>query len=122
MPACKKCGKEFKIRFRSNEKFCSQECCKAFHGIKEKKELFCVVCGVKLRGKSKKYCSESCARKAAILRNMKQMKESSELKGTSRAPKIIKRKRKPKYTLAQINDMARAEGLNYGQYVAKYGL
>lgn len=121
MPKCKLCGKDFKIRFRSNEVFCSEECCKAFHGIRAKKDLYCVICGKKLSGKNKKYCGETCRRRAATLRNMEEMKELSESKDVE-TPKVIKKKRKPKLTLVQIAVEARKEGLSYGQYVAKYGL
>jgi hypothetical protein len=30
--------------------------------------------------------------------------------------------KKPKYTIEQINTLARKENLTYGQFVAKYGL
>ena len=117
MPKCKQCGKEFKFRFRSNEIFCSEECCKAFHGIVRKKERFCVVCGEKLKFKQQKYCSDICRNKAATLRQMeKGLVEEKEV------PKVVKKRKKPKYTLDQVQALARQEGLSYGQYVAKYGL
>ena len=33
-----------------------------------------------------------------------------------------KKAKKPVLSLAEVNAMARAEGLNYGAYCAKYGL
>lgn len=52
--------------------------------------------------RKKKYCSDDCRIRAYR--------------------KSLARRKKPKLTLAEVNALARAEGLNYGLYVAKYDL
>lgn len=121
MPKCLHCGESFAYRFRSNEKFCSTKCCSAYHHKKVRRDRFCEICGKALKGRQQKYCCAECRNKAATLKQMEEMKELAQAKDME-TPKVVRKKKKPKYTIAQINEMARAEGLNYGQYVAKYGL
>jgi hypothetical protein len=52
----------------------------------------------------KSYCSNECRFEA----NGQKRKKANQMKF------------KPKYTLAQVNALARAEGLTYGQYMARY--
>ncbi len=77
----------------------------------------CLICGWQLTGTQSKYCSDECRREAAA---MKQAEKNERYK----KPHAVERKKakKPLLSLAQVNELARAEGLNYGQYCAKYGL
>lgn len=105
---CPVCKKEF-VPFQSAQKYCCVECRVAYYANLRKKtteKYECSCCGTIFESdRRKKYCSVKCQRKA---------------KGSlKRAPK---QKKKSKLSLAQINELARAEGLNYGPYVAKYGL
>ena len=125
MPKCLNCGDEFKYRFRSNEKFCSSECCHKYHNEAKKATSIkvCEICGKKLNGFKKKYCSDECRYKSQLERQRN--KYETELKSIYSEEKTLKKKRgrpKKKISLAEINKLAREEGLNYGQYVAKYGL
>ncbi len=70
------------------------------------KTAICPVCQTVFEPKSaSKYCSAKC-----------------RLKANGRMSPKPRQRKKPSLSLAQINELARAEGLNYGQYVAKYGL
>ena len=126
MPKCLNCGNEFKYRFRSTEKFCSAECCHKYHQHKRKASTntVCLICGKALTGNQTKYCSEECRYKAQLERQRQLNKnEYKKPKADTVAPPSKKRGRPPKkLSIADINQLAREEGLNYGQYVAKYGL
>lgn len=69
---------------------------------------FCRVCGKALEGKQRAVCSKEC-----------RWKESNSQIKEYKSFKTIKRT-KPKYSLAEINKMARVENLTYGQFMAKY--
>ena len=128
MPKCQHCGNEFKYRFRATEKFCSTKCCHDYHrGLRRvHKNKVCVICGKELTGTQTKYCSEECRYKAQLDRQRERYEQeykSTMTEATETQKKLKKRGRpKKKLSLADINNLARAEGLNYGQYVAKYGL
>lgn len=118
---CLNCGKEIKITFRKEPKYCSHECCIKYHAkrqnekrkrTRKKEQKFCIVCGKELIGRKRAYCSEECNRQAI---NEKQSEYKRVVVPTGK-------KKKPKLTIAQINELARKEGLNYGQYCAKHGL
>ena len=101
---CRNCGKEF-VRERNCQKYCSVQCRDEYYK-KENRNLTnkyeCKWCGKTfISDRKKKYCSAECRNKAQHPR---------------KGPKKVK------LSLAAINALARAEGLNYGQYVAKYGL
>ena len=119
MNICKQCGKEFEPRTRKSEKFCSEKCKNKWHNNtyhkRQRIHKQCLVCGEKLTGKNKKYCSNACRIKAQTKAHKEEYKKPE---GETMKPE----KEKPKYTLAQIEALARAEGLKYGEYVAKYGL
>lgn len=124
MPKCINCGKEFKIKFRSNEKYCSTECGQQFYKNKNKEQRFCLVCGKELPPRRRSYCSDECRYKGKIAY---QIYRNNELykKPKAEAEEKPKRKRgRPKKmpSLSDINALAREEGLTYGQYCAKYGL
>ena len=112
---CITCGKEF-VPNNTCQKHCSDECRKNHYleRLRERnknREFTCEWCGAKFTADAKrKYCCHKCAKSANSYRG----------KGKNK-PRKTERK-KPQLTLAQINELARAEGLNYGQYVAKYGL
>jgi predicted nucleic acid-binding Zn ribbon protein len=120
---CKYCGKKMQASF-AHRVYCSDECFRAFYKKKLKeKSTHCEICGKKLEGRKRKYCSAECLRyankkQALILQKDEYKKPKAEV---NQEPKKRGRPKK-KPTLAQINAKARAEGLNYGQYVAKYGL
>lgn len=116
MHKCLNCNKEFKISFRSNEKFCSHACAIAYHNNKRKVERFCVVCGKKLTGKQKRFCSDECRHRQHTLNQMEELKGFREVNLPEEKPKP-----KPKIPAHEVEKIARAEGLTYGQCVAKYG-
>lgn len=97
---CMQCGKKF-IPKVYNQQFCSLEC-KNF-----KRDRYCIYCGKKLTANKSKYCSVKCKN------------EYNKQGGCI----VIHKGRKQKKTnaLADLNAKARAEGLTYGQYMAKYG-
>ena len=77
-------------------------------------ECVCTICGAKFIGiKCSKYCGPECRKEGARrLAAVKPRKHSARISTA-----------KPKsQTLAEIAKAARAEGLQYGEYVAKYGL
>ena len=75
------------------------------------------MCGKDFEASGKRaFCSDEC-------RKIAQKKRTAEADAGYKKYKAPKRKiTKPKLSIAQINELARAEGLNYGQYVGKYGL
>lgn len=115
---CLFCGKEF-LTDDNRKKYCNSECSAAFHAHKKSENhrqaregKRCEVCGkIIVSNRLRKYCSRKCANKAKNLRN-------------SVIPKSIEIKKslKPKLSISEINSLARAKGLSYGQYVSKYGL
>ena len=125
MPRCIYCGKSFKNTFKTNQKYCSQRCCEGWYKHKKEKEIkLCVICGKEVTGKKRLYCSPDCSYEA-MLRRQSTYKYQWQKPQAEVKEEPIKKKRgrpKKKLSLADINEMARAEGLNYGQYVAKYGL
>lgn len=126
MPICQHCGNEFKYRFRSTEKFCSTKCCHDYHrGIRRvNPNKVCAVCGKKITGHQTKYCSPECRYKGQLERQRGRYEQEYKSTTTEAVEKQKKKRGRPKkkLSLADINNLARAEGLNYGQYVAKYGL
>jgi ribosomal protein L20 len=82
------------------------------------------MCGKELTGHQTKYCSSEC-RYLALLERQRE-RYQKELKSTvTEAEEKQKKKRgrpRKRLSIADINQLAREEGLNYGQYVAKYGL
>jgi hypothetical protein len=123
MANCLQCGAPLKVSFRKSAKFCSRACCNKYHYKKKGgyKKQFCVSCGKELSGRQTKYCSEECQKKTLASRLYAQRKEEFEEFKEYKKP-MPKKRTKPKMSIAKVNELARAEGLNYGQYVAKYGL
>ena len=117
MPKCLYCGKEFKIQLRSNEKYCSADCRKLYHRYKDKPPKYCAVCGKEFKGRSYYYCSDECRQK--VIEQRQKNRNRNEHKKVEVKPK---KRKKLKYTIEQVQKLARAEGLSYGQFVAKYGL
>ncbi len=75
----------------------------------------CVICGNIFVGRpNKKYCCSECRRKAQTEKKAKECKKPKEIE--TKKPK----RKLGSLSLEQINKRARAEGLTYGQYVAKY--
>lgn len=118
---CAYCGTEFKHTFRGPKKFCSKECGMKFHNEKNAKGKICKVCGKHFKGGRIYYCSPECAAVAAR-ENVKKstLADLAEMKQMRTAPKP-KKPKKPKISAAEVETIARAEGLSYGQCVAKYG-
>jgi hypothetical protein len=110
---CKYCGTEFESKNRSL--YCSDACRltgKDVRPIKQKKEKpkvthKCLYCGKDFEAKrsNQNYCSKLCYNK--------------EMQKTYVIEKPLK---KPKYTIEEIQRLARAEGLTYGQYIARHGI
>lgn len=112
---CKYCGKEIKIGFKKRTSFCSDECRRKFYS--PRKIFNCIVCGKKLVGRQRQFCSAECRLKDKA--KSQQAKNKEIYKAVKMKPRV---RHKPKMSIEEINAKARAEGLNYGQYVAKYGL
>jgi hypothetical protein len=118
------CGKEFKMNLKGNQKYCSQKCCEGWYRHKKPKEVkYCAICGREVEDTKRLYCSPDCSYEAMLRRQSAYKsiykKPKAEVK---EEPKKKRGRKKKKLSLAEINELARAEGLNYGQYVAKYGL
>lgn len=103
---CPVCGKAFTAE-KNGIKFCSPECKKKASGTPQKKT--CEYCMAELPPFRKKYCSDECYLMANGIRK-------------DRTGKFRYKKTKRKLPIADINEKARAEGLTYGQYVAKYNI
>jgi predicted nucleic acid-binding Zn ribbon protein len=115
---CLYCGNKILINFGTkNKKYCSKECGKKYRRTQGRKNTTCVICGGALTGTQSKYCSYECHKKATA-------KKQCQDKDRFKKPPTVERKKpkKPSLSIAQINELARAEGLNYGQYVAKHHL
>lgn len=74
----------------------------------------CIVCGTQFETDvhSKKTCSAECAR---LRRNMTMSRRERELREIKKKEKAIR-----KETLSDVNAKAKAIGLSYGEYVARY--
>jgi Fe-S-cluster-containing dehydrogenase component len=102
---CKYCGKEFGTN-KSAQMYCTKQCQIKANYKPPKKQLqyICEFCGGKFRSdRKKKYCSDICRERAC-----RHLKTKSQ-------------RNKPTLSLEDINALARAEGLTYGQYFARYG-
>lgn len=107
MKTCEWCDKKFEPKGNA-QKFCSKSCAKkAFNARMYNKEkvVVCEECGKEFTTFRRKiYCSAEC-----------------RLMSYGRIKKVKKTvQTKPQMTLAQVNAMARAEGLSYGQYMTKF--
>lgn len=122
MLICQNCGKEFAQKFRSSEKFCSTFCRKFYHRQEKPAYKVCEICGKGFEGKAQRYCSPECRYQAQLERQRAYKVNFKKPQAEVKEEHKKKRGRKKKLSLAEINELARAEGLNYGQYVAKYGL
>lgn len=123
MPICINCGDHFKIKFRSNEKYCSKKCSQQYYRSNNKEPRICVICGKELPPRRVSYCSDECRRKGQISWLANRHKEEYKKPEAETKPKKKKRtKLKKGERLQDINALARAEGLTYGQYCAKHGL
>lgn len=113
--ACEWCGEPF-VAIRYNQKCCTRECAYELYKArvyKTEKTCICGYCEKEFKTMRKRtYCSSEC-RIAA---------NGQKQRVADRKLKAKRDKSKPKFTLAQVNAMARAEGLTYGQYMAKYSL
>ncbi len=120
---CKYCGKEMKTPFGRRKVFCSNECRIAFYDKKKKGERFCLICGKELPPRRRSYCSDECRRKGIMAWQMEQHKEEYKKPKADVVEKPKKRGRPKKgQRIQDINALARAEGLTYGQYCAKHML
>lgn len=105
---CPVCGKVF-VRTHNAQKHCSAECRIKYYSQKKVKDHYrppkmyeCAWCGKFFDSdRKKKYCCDEC-----------------RIKAYQKRPT---RRKKPKLSLAEVNALAREEGLTYGQYFAKYG-
>ena len=85
--------------------YCNEDCRTAANRkILGRRTFECAFCGKDFESDARrKYCSAEC-REDAKRENQKR-----------------KKPKKAKVSLEQINELARKEGLTYGQYFAKYG-
>lgn len=111
MKTCEACGKKFESDV-SYQKYCSHKCAVTAYQIKRKGEIFrqrfnkekytCRWCGKQFDSNTPvEFCSAACRkahRRKKKTDNKKNMKE-----------------------IARINELARSEGLTYGQYLARHG-
>ena len=125
---CEYCNKPI-INARSNQKFhieCSAPALRDrrrrlnYTGEKVRPLLYCSRCGIHIEVPigTQRYCT-SCfmKEKAEILKKANlQNEEKSDIEA---APNIKKR---PFLSLAEVDRLAKAEGLSYGQYSVKHGL
>jgi ribosomal protein L20 len=82
------------------------------------------VCGKEIFERKQSYCSPECRYKAQIERQRNRYEKEYKSTQTEAEEKQKKKRGRPRkrLSIADINQLAREEGLNYGQYVAKYGL
>lgn len=128
---CQRCGKEF-VRTGNAQRYC--EDCKTAKPPKEKMQ--CPVCGsifernrpnqyycsVKCRKQNSKKAFYHCEYCGKVYEQAYTSKYcSEECKNKARAHTKKRGRPKKKLTLAEIDRLAKAEGLTYGQYVSKYG-
>lgn len=118
MKQCLLCGNPIKTGFSKRSRFCSNECMDEYNKKYEKKKV-CAYCGKPLTGKQRLYCSGSCSSKA--WHREQREKEAEENAKFREETKVVK-SHSEKLSKAEINELARAEGLSYGRHVAKYGL
>ncbi len=104
---CPVCGEALKPK-SGQITYCSKECRNknsAEQRKKPKTNYSCEWCGASLpKGSTVKYCSEDCESRAT---------GNKEPKKRGRKKKVL--------SLTEINKLAQAKGLTYGQYIAKYG-
>lgn len=114
---CKYCGKEMKIGFAKQSKFCCVECRRAYYKKKPVENAYCEVCGKPLTGTQTKYCSYECRKKATG-------KKQCENKDRHKKPPMVERKKakKPSLSLEELAALSKAEGLSAGQYCIKHRL
>lgn len=105
------------------KKFCCTKCYNEYKTKRVKKEeRQCIVCSNILGPGKRKFCGRECAAKYAAMQRRAYNKDMYtkvyDLKSKSK-----KNTRKlDRNSLEYINELARAEGLSYGQYVGKHGL
>ena len=102
---CPECEKMFEKR-TPRQTYCCVECRVKHYEKNKPPKLYyqCEYCGkVYKQGSENQYCSDECKSKYASGRDKKRV-----------------RKKKP-LSIAEINRLAKAEGLTYGQYIVKYG-
>lgn len=92
----------------------------------KKKIKNCKICGKQLPDLPRiRYCSEECRKKAAQQRLAKyHARDNETLKAAKEAAEQTEARplSKPKLSIVEVENMARAAGLTFGRYVAKYGL
>lgn len=92
-------------------------------------EVQCPVCGKMFARERKKpnqrYCSLDCSKKAELESKRISARQNKSLihHRSIEPPKKPKKKKKSNMkSIAEIDRLAKEEGLTYGQYVAKYGV
>lgn len=108
---CPYCGEEFVAR-NNSQKFCSKACSSKTYQVKRKQEIYdqvfnkrkytCQWCGKEFGSNiPREFCNYNCQVAYERKRKKDSIKNAKEL--------------------VTINELARKEGLTYGQYMAKYG-
>lgn len=87
-----------------------------------KEEKRCVVCSNVLGYGKRKYCSSKCAAKVTSQKRSDYNRDMYTKVYGSRKCQKKNSKKLDRNSLEYINELARAEGLSYGQYVGKHGL
>lgn len=128
---CEYCGKPIEnatVRQKYHSE-CSYKAAEERRKAKKEQKLQtanCARCGVEIfKGSTpRKYCPE-----CAEIVHKEQIKTAQKrlINGTSIRPKTkpkisYLKKEQPKLTLAEVDRLAKAEGLSYGEYSAKHGL
>lgn len=73
----------------------------------------CVVCGLKFSANTRaNTCSKECREKRKDLK-------ITEWKNNKK--RVVKKESLARKSLSEINELARKEGLTYGEYVARHG-
>lgn len=129
---CVACGK--KTDMLIDGRFCSDECRDVGQRIEKGSSVYCNFCGINFKAKQAKsrFCPEhqkthpKCACFYPAILKSRKMQETEKRKAASSVcvPKELKRTKKAfsKLSIAEVNELARASGLSYGQYVGKFYL
>lgn len=122
---CVVCGTEFMPRREEHIcccSKCSQKRWRIMNGLFFESDMKkCVICGTEFLQKSTRHicCSEKCQRKRnAMISKEPQKKRYHEQREKQKAQEAMPESNHK--AIADIAIAARAEGLTYGQYVAKY--
>lgn len=127
---CAECGEEFESD-RKNGRFCSEKCRRRYNSRKQHAKyrsepymhtVVCRECGKKFQHKtgSIRYCSAEC--RSAADRARRQERDSARQKREEQHNRDVREtmaRLARKSTVAKVNAAGRAQGLSYGQMMAR---